>query len=298
MNLRNRLPRPKLEPQDPGFATIEFQFVPSKFSESLAAVWAGENTMGRKHPILQYAGQDSQTYNFQMVLFAETGLDDISHTIVALKAAVQQDDKLKRPPIWKLTWGNFLVDDSVVIDRVSIDYGRVRTEPDIGDVVIAATGIVSGGFGQLGGLATGKTSWDQVEARAQTHGGLSMSPSQLRSATVDVQLRHYQPFDVKLSTEKPGNTFYHNAREGDTYELLGRLYFGNPLKGEFLRRMNPDKPWLEPGDEVYIPKPEYFRGYTPSPLSIPLRRTSYGLKARAEIANLRANPLVVHRAGD
>jgi hypothetical protein len=215
---------------------------------------------------MQFVAQEGRAYRFRAMLWAETYVDRINETLAALERAVRTDPQLRRPPLWALAWGAFLSDPSVVVESIgNVQYGNPRPS-------VASTAGFNGPLTQR------------------------QEGAELRSVTLDVSLRHYEPFVMEaISPSDPvRNTFYHRVRHGETYEHLGARYYGDALKGELLRRRNPGREELEAGDIVMIPKPERFRGIVPTPASIPLARTADASRMRAELFESRGGTRVVH----
>ncbi len=267
LRFRSRVPRPRLDPLDPGYAPIEFQFTPQSFTRGASAVWAEEPGFGRDHPVLQFVAREADTYRFTAMFFAESAANTIHGVVAALLDTVKRDPQLNRPPLWSLTWGDFLVDDSVVVESVGgLEYGDPR--PDAGLNVRDRIGPDRPGTGGGG----------------------------LRSVTAQIQLRHYEPFGVEVvsPTDQEHDTFYHRVRTGDTWEGLAAKHYGDARKGEFLRRRNPGKEFLTVGDTVAILRPERFRGLVPTPYSIPLMRTAAAATMRAGHFERLGRPRVKH----
>lgn len=119
----------------------------------------------------------------------------------------------------------------------------------------------------------------------------------LRDVTVSVSLKQYEPFDFNATTSL--HTRYHHARERDYHEMLAWREYGNPLLGDVVRKQNPDKADLQPGDVVPLPAVEAVRDSIVQPTSIPLQ-TSFGRKdtpqrqLRQDIFARRAGPATSH----
>ena len=299
---KQRLPAPKLigkEAGDKG-VTIAFQFPPDQVSESFGGIWASDAGFGRTHPVLQYAGQESGTYRFTAMFYAETEANEILSQIKALKKAAERDSSLNRPPIWQFVWGDFLADDSVIVESVGeIEYYATRpgssnfigVPANVGMALDAKKILDSDNFIQ-GTYKTGQAlSWHKSTAR----GDIPTEGLQLRAARMSVVLRHYEPFVVEVTdpNARTTNTFYHIVQEGDTWEHLARKYYGDPLKGDLLRRLNPAQLFLEVGQTAVILKPERFRGLAPSPGAIPLARTVAGNRYRASVFDARRRSVAI-----
>jgi len=270
MGILKRAPKPRLDPNDEGYRAIEFQFVPDRFIRNVASNWAEKSAFGRDHPVLQYVTQESETYSFRALLFAERTTDTISDKVEALIAAVRANATLKRPPLWTFSWGDFIIDTSVIIESVGgIEYGEPRANDTI-------TGVIADRlYGALLGTGPGQ---------------------QLRTVQFRMRLKHYEPFGIEIPSlaDLDRDTFHHIVRTGDTWEELARLHYKEALKGDLLRRRNPSKEFLVGGQTVDVLKPSRFRGLTPTPYSIPLVRTTAASTMRRELFEDRRKSRVSH----
>lgn len=237
---------PVLVPLDPGFNRIPFQFVPEELEEKVDTTWAEASALNREDPILQWSKGNLKSVTFQARLFAETGLDDITPILNKLKAAVQRDSKLKRPPIWTFVWGRVIDIQCVVASVGGIKYDILRSDGTV------------------------------------------------RGASCQISLHRYEPFDLKVSDPDARNkdTFYRVVREGDLWEHLAGRQYGDPRKGEFLRRLNPDQPTPVVGRTILMPDVEKLFDVVIAPDSLPLARTEAGIKLRREMFSLRARSRV------
>jgi len=253
ISVLGRKPYPRLEPHpdDPvarRYDVIQFQFAPTDLMIDGGVSW-GEATMpGGEYPVVQFAGVVGQRIRFHTLFWAETGVESIDGNVKALEAAVGPDREYGRPPIWLFVWDSVMDPVSVVIESI----GGQRVEN------------VRGGLPIIGGAG-------------------------LRGMSFDITLRKYAPFDIVKTdpAARTTDTYRHHVRTGDTWELIARTRYNDPMKGVLLRRRNPDKPLLEIGQIVSVLKPARLRGVSIAPDSIPLRRTAAGIAARDEMFRLR-----------
>ena len=111
-----------------------------------------------------------------------------------------------------------------------------------------------------------------------------------------IQLRRYDFFDLKLTdpTAPPHDSFVALVRQGDTWEHLAARQYKNPLQGDLLRRRNPDKPFLTPGQVVVLLDRENIRGVPVLPESPPLARTHAFEEVRDALFALRSGARTTH----
>lgn len=287
---KQRLPVPKLIGRDLAYqgVTISFQFPPDRIQESFRGVWADEMAFGRDHPVLQYIGHESGMYRFTALFFAETAANEILSQIQALKKAVRRDPALNRPPIWSFIWGDFLLDEAVIVESIGdIEYTGVRPgelgmnglPSNIGMAMNAKSILESDNLIEGAYKTAQALSWHKPDPQS----GLPTQGLQLRAASVNVTLRHYEPFVVEVTDPNaPAKSgFFHSVKDGDTYEGVAKTHYGDPGKGDLLRRQNPGQLNLIAGQTVVIPHADTMRGMTPTPSSIPLQRSTEGNAFRA-----------------
>jgi hypothetical protein len=114
----------------------------------------------------------------------------------------------------------------------------------------------------------------------------SMRPDgSLRSATFSLSFRHYEKFDLALTdpNARQHDTFYRTVKQGDTWESLAKMRYGDALLGDLLRRLNPGAPFLKAGTTAKLLDPERFQDAVVTPASIPLARSADGINMRRDL---------------
>lgn len=111
----------------------------------------------------------------------------------------------------------------------------------------------------------------------------------LGGATLALALKRYESYDLQLTDPdaRPKDTFYRQAREGETWEMLAARHYKQPLWGEHLRRLNPGLEMPALGSTVLLPDANKLRGIPITPQSIPLARTEAGLAFRRDLFQTR-----------
>jgi len=104
----------------------------------------------------------------------------------------------------------------------------------------------------------------------------------VRKITFTVNLRQYQEFS--LDSGGIFETRYHISKDRDYYELIAQREYGDPLKGDVIRKRNPAKPNMQIGDRIPFPAIEAIRRDRVEPKSIALS-TAYGKRLTAQKAN-------------
>jgi hypothetical protein len=112
----------------------------------------------------------------------------------------------------------------------------------------------------------------------------------LRDVSFTVNLRQWWPYDVQV--EEGGETRYHRSKRKDYYEMLCFREYGDPDKGDIIRKRHPTKPVIEVGDVIKLPSADVIATLKAAPSSLALQ-TAYGAEdtpqrlRRKEIFELR-----------
>lgn len=123
---------------------------------------------------------------------------------------------------------------------------------------------VGDGHVQMNVVITGIT--NIVYGRPDALGGL-------RDVSFQVGLLQFEPFS--LDDEGSTDTRYARAKDREYYELLAYEEYGNPLLGDYIRKLHPDQATLQDGDVVRLPSIEGVRNQRITQTSIPLQ-TGFG----------------------
>ena len=91
----------------------------------------------------------------------------------------------------------------------------------------------------------------------------------LRHVTFTVTLREYKEFSLKGETV--GNTRYHRSKRTDYYELLTEREYSDPMLGDVIRKIHPDKPNVQVGDVIMLPTASHLRKSRTTQTSIALQ---------------------------
>lgn len=103
----------------------------------------------------------------------------------------------------------------------------------------------------------------------------------LRHVEFTVNLREYKEATIKDLAI--GNTRFHRAKFADYYEALTEREYGNPLLGDVIRKLHPDKPNIQTGNVITLPTESKLRRTKITQTSIPLL-TGFGRPETAQKA--------------
>ncbi len=101
----------------------------------------------------------------------------------------------------------------------------------------------------------------------------------LRHVEFTVNLREYK--EASIQNLAIGNTRFHRAKFADYYEALTEREYGNPLLGDAIRKLHPDKPNIQTGNTIELPTASTLRRTKITQTSIPLQ-TGFGRKDTAQ----------------
>jgi len=97
----------------------------------------------------------------------------------------------------------------------------------------------------------------------------------IREVTFTINMIQYEDFsldDVELF-----ETLFYRTKDRDYYEQMTQRQYGLPMLGDRIRKRNPDKPNVQPGNVVALPTLEAIRTERVEPDSLALS-TAYGRK--------------------
>lgn len=231
------------------FDELEGQFPLDNAVQNLGAQYEDAWALNRQEPITQWIHGTAENWNFTTRLRQLDSTDDIRTKIKWLLDSVRKDTSLGRPPLYVWTWGT-----------------------------IELTCYIT----NLGGI--------EYQMSPANQAGTVLP----REVKFDISLRKYVQFDLKGTDPNSPfalgltDTLYVNAKVGQTYETLAATRYNNPDWGDLVRRRNPDKPFLQAGNVIALPRPERFYDADLEPESAPLLRTEEGLNARQALFELRS----------
>lgn len=223
---------------------IRGQFRPNNVSENIGGNWAEQGTLGLPQPLLQFGGGALETITFEAKVWAFNSggfnplaaaslgykslealidgeedinpwnADDIKAAVDFIRDMPRPDPSLGRPHVWRLSWTDQF-DATVVVQSVGgVRYDHGR-QPGVGP---------------------------------KTKGKFT-----LRGVMFSFTCARYDvPNTDDLIT--PSESLIYRVKEGDSYESIARLVYGDPNLGDVLRKRTPDKPMVLVGDVLHIPK--------------------------------------------
>ncbi len=222
---------------DPSLA-IQGQYAPEDYTENAGAKIPDVSTVNNQEPFPQWVGGEGETSSFTARIFRPDPLaaGSVRKDVESLKKATKKDPKLHRAPLFRFQWGEEIQFDCFVVSVGGIKYDEV-TETGLvkgaqfSSVMRRIEKIPNQGFSKLSDISGLTTSLKKISDF------LGDSPSLL----VDI---------IGGSLHRKGKTI--KAKEGDTFESIAAREYGDPLVGDVLRRAQPEKANLQPGDSVIL----------------------------------------------
>lgn len=241
---------------------IEFegQFTAQNYKESGGDASLGEsNSINKEAPNFQFLNNDGEIVTFQSRFYTTDSFKNVKQQIELLRSFKKRDPDLKRPPKFLFTFGTE-IQFTCFVTKISFDYDELRSD------------------GSLRGVVASITLQKLDQTLQGTEAAATSLASQIKFAVGIVAGAAGIISQVKSKLNIPGGSLHtidrtHIVRRGDTFEKIAQLEYGDALLGDILRRAQPDKVNLKPGDEVILLDPAEIGTIEVKPQSVPLQRT-------------------------
>jgi len=222
---------------DPGLA-LQGQFAPADYTENAGAKIPEVSTVNNAEPFPQWVGGEGETSTFTARIYRPDPLaaGSVRKDVESLKRATRKDPKLHRAPLFRFQWGAEIQFDCFVVSVGGIKYDEITD-----------TGLIKGAQFQLVLRRIDKIP-QQGFSKLSDITGLTTGLKTISDVLGDSPSLLINIFGGSL--HKKGKTI--KAKEGDTFESIAQLEYGDPLVGDILRRAQPEKANLVPGDEVIL----------------------------------------------
>lgn len=229
------------------------QYLPQNYTEGASANISETSTVNQQDPFQQWTGGNTESSSFDVRIFAYSSESTVLQDVQILKDATKKDEQLNRPPIFTFKYGVDIAYTCFVESVKNIKYDEFRADGTIRGATLSITlrkienlpATDPSGLSEL--VITGKQISDFFENSF--------------SDIIDV---------FGASPHKKSRTI--KAKEGDTFESIAAREYGNALVGDILRRAQPDKVNLKPGDDVILIDDVEIFQIKVQPLSPPLQR--------------------------
>ncbi len=226
----------------PGGATIKYsgQFLAENATENIGARITQKDSLNVQSPPKQWTGGDGETFTFDARIFAKNGVQDVASKIAQLKDFSRKDGgslnlNINRAPIFIFSFGSQISFNCFVRSVGGIKYDELRSDGTLRGASFSIQlekleeNVVSGTIG--------------LASKIKNIGGIITSIAGLSAGIGLINI-------PGGSLHTIGRTI--TAKDGDTFEEIARLEYGDALIGDILRRANVDIANIQPGDEVIL----------------------------------------------
>jgi hypothetical protein len=242
--------------QDTG-VSLEGKFPPQNLRENVSGVWASQGTLGLSQPILQFVRGDQESVEVDLKAYARhRGILGLG--LGAVNTPLGPED---------------------ILDEVDQIRNLARINPDLGRPEVWLFSVGEQFSQQVVVQSVGGIRYDRFRP----------SDGSLRGVMFSVRMLRYIPFDVQdLTGQAQVESLVTPALPGDAYEHIAKRVHGDASLGEALRRRNPDRRTLQPGDLVHVPAKRTLRREV-----LPLKQQSLPLKSGARQRDNIVNAFVI-----
>lgn len=243
------------------------QFIPQGFVESGGDANLGEtSTVNKSEPNFQWLFGEGETARFSTRIFATNSFRNVKQQIELLRSLKKRDKDLKRAPIMLFTYGTE-ISFTCFVKGVNFQYDELRSDGSI-----------------RGAIAT--LALQKIEERITENAATSLA-AQIKAFAGIIAGAAGIIKRAKSFLIIPGGSIHTldrtiQAKQGSTFERIAQQEYGDALLGDILRRAQPDKANLVPGDDVVLLDPTEIQDIVITPQAIPLRDTPENFALREE----------------
>lgn len=263
----------KLTGIDAGFEKeFEGQFLAQDMEETVGAFLGETTTVNKGAPDFQWIRGEAERFSFTTRLWASNSFKNIKQQVNLLKSFARRDATLKRAPKFLFSAGTE-ISFTCFVRGVRLRYDELRIDGSLrGAIVDLELQVIEDKA--VGNAATSLASQIKFAAGVVV-GGIGIAQQ------------------VKRLINIPGGSLHTIGRvvtvkEGQTFESIASLEYGNALLGDILRRSQPDIANMKAGDKVNLVEPSEIIQIPVTQQSISLRNTQENLSLR-ELKLLKRN---------
>lgn len=258
---------------DAGFEKLEFkgEHIAQNITEDIGSNLNQTDAINKEKPDFQWLHGDAETVTFDTRLYATNSLKNVKKQIEVLKSMARRDSKLKRAPRFSFTAGTE-IGFTCFVRGIQFKYDELRSDGTIRGVVVSL-------------------SLQKIEDTITKDAGASLA-AQIKFAAGIIAGAAGIGAQAGRLVNIPGGSLHtidrdFTAKRGDTYETVAAAEYGDALLGDVLRRVQPGKPDLLPGDRVQLVEPTEIITIPVTPQSTPLKNTLENQALREEFLELR-----------
>lgn len=255
----------QLEGIDNGFGiTFKGDFLAENQTETIGSVLGESSSINTASPNFQWLHGEAEPFSFTARLFASTAFQNVKQQVELLKSFARRDEKLKRAPQFVYTSGTE-IGFSCFVRGVRFLYDELRSDGTLRGAVVSITlqKIADTVTEEAGSSLAGK-----IKSAAGIIAGAAGIISNIRSRK---NVPGASPHTINRTII---------TKQGDTFEKLAAREYGNALKGDILRRAQPDKVDFKPNTVIDLLDRTEVIQIVVTPQSIALKDTPENLALR------------------
>jgi hypothetical protein len=215
---------------------IRGQYIAQDYTENVGANLNDSSTVNQRAPFTQWINGEAETGSFRARIFATHSLKFVKNEIDKLKEAARLNKTLKRAPIFTFTYGTEIVYKCFVVSVGGIKYDEVRSDGSIRGAEFNITLRI------LEDVPTPQAT-ASLASKVKFAAGIATAAAGILSTVGLIKI-------PGASLHTKGRTI--KAKQGDTFESIAQREYGDALVGDILRRVQPEKADLSPGDDVIL----------------------------------------------
>jgi hypothetical protein len=268
----------KLTGIDAGFEKeFEGQFLAQDMEETVGAFLGETTTINKAAPDFQWIRGEAEKFSFTTRLWASNSLKNVKQQVNLLKSFARRDPTLKRAPKFLFSAGTE-ISFTCFVRGVRFRYDELRIDGSLRGAVV-------------------DLELQVIEDKAVGNAATSLA-SQIKFAAGIVVGAVGIAAQVKRLIKIPGGSLHTVGRtlvvkEGQTFESIAAIEYGNALLGDILRRAQPEIANLKAGDKVSLVEPSEIIQIPVTQQSIALMNTQENLTLRELKISVRNRPTTI-----
>lgn len=268
----------KLTGTDPGLEQeFEGQFLAQNMEESVGAFLGETTSVNKARPDFQWIRGEAENFSFTTRLFASNSFKNIKQQTNLLKSFARRNPKLKRAPKFLFSAGTE-ISFTCFVRGVRFRYDELRSDGSLrGAIVDIQLQVIEDK--QVGDAATSLAS--QIKfAAGVVAGGIGIAAQVKRIVNIPGGSPHTLDRTITV-------------KQGQSFESIAAAEYGDAIFGDILRRVQPDKANLSPGDKIDLVEPAEIGRISVTQQSVALKNTQENLNLRELKLEARNRPTTI-----
>lgn len=254
------------------------QFVAERLEETLGSILGESSTVNKETPDFQWIRGEGETITFTSRLWASNSFLNIRQQVATFKSLIRRDPFLKRPPIIRFEVGRDLAFRCMVIG-IRFRYDEIRSDGSLRGAIVDIS------LQKLSEFELEDDSGPTIASQIKAAAGIIGSAVGLVSG-------------VRSLINVPGGSLHTIGKipvaiQSETFESIAQKEYGDALRGDILRRVQPEKAILVPGDKVILIDRDEITQIVVTQQSVSLKNTARNLELRQLKLTARNRPTTV-----